>query len=87
MNLTIVKWAQWDKTQFRELLGLFMCVCIALCTTAAHNIALNRLDNFPSYHRDNRHCSDDVYLTEGGLRWFIGKSLPENLLKYRQNML
>jgi len=25
MNLSTVKWAQWDKTQSRELLGLFIC--------------------------------------------------------------
>jgi len=42
MNLSTVKWAQWDKTQSRELLGLFICVCIALCTTVAQNIAQNR---------------------------------------------
>jgi len=62
MNLCHVKWAQWDKTQSRELLGLFVCVCIALCTIVAHNIAQNRPDNFPSYPPDNHHCSDDVYL-------------------------
>jgi len=44
----------------------FICVCTALCTTVAHNIAQNRPDNFPSYHPDNHHCSDDVYLREGG---------------------
>jgi len=49
MNLITVKWAQWDKTHSRELLGLFICVCIALCTIVAHNIAQNRHDNFPSY--------------------------------------
>ena len=65
-DLRTVKWAQWDKTQSRELLGLFICVCIALCTIVAHNIAQNRPDNFPSYPTDNRHCSDDVYLMEGG---------------------
>ena len=32
MNLSTVKWAQWDKTQSRELLGLFICVCSSLCT-------------------------------------------------------
>jgi len=26
IHLSTVKWAQWDKTQSRELLGLFMCV-------------------------------------------------------------
>ena len=31
MNLSTVKSAQWDKTQSGELLGLFICVCIALC--------------------------------------------------------
>ena len=66
MNLSTVKWVQWDKTQSRELLGLFICVCIALCTIAAHNIAQNRPHNFPSYPLDNHHCSYDVYLREGG---------------------
>jgi len=56
---------QWDKTQSRELLGLFICVCIALCTIVAHNIAQNRPDNFPSYPPDNHHCSGDVYFREG----------------------
>jgi len=31
-----------------------VCVCIALCTIVAHNIAQNRPDNFPSYPPDNR---------------------------------
>jgi len=66
MNLSTVKWAQWDQTKSRELLGLFICVCIALCTIVAHNIAQSRPDNFPSYPLDNHHCSDDVYLREGG---------------------
>jgi len=67
MTLSSVKWAQWDKTQSRDLLGLFICVCIALCTIVAHNIAQNRPDNFPSYLPDNHHyCSNDVYLREGG---------------------
>jgi len=66
MNLRTVKWAQWDKTQSRELLGLFICVCSVLCTIVAHNIAQNRPDNLPSYPPDNHHCSDDVYLREGG---------------------
>jgi len=68
MNLSTVKWAQWDKTQSRELLGLFICVCIALCTIVAHSIAQNRPDNFPSYPPDNHHCSDDVYLREAECR-------------------
>jgi len=42
-------------------------VCIALCTIVAHNIVQNRPDNFPSYPPDNHHCSDDVYLREGGI--------------------
>ena len=53
MNLSTVKWAQWDKTQSTELLGLFICVRIALCTIAAHNIAQNRPDNLLSYPPDN----------------------------------
>ena len=42
MNLSTVNSAQWDKTQSRELLGLFMCVCIALFTVVAHSIAQNK---------------------------------------------
>ena len=52
MNLSTMKWAQWNKTQSRELLGLFICVCIALCAIVVHNIAQNRPDNFPSYPPD-----------------------------------
>jgi len=63
MNLSTVKWAQWDKTQSRELLVLFICVCSSLYTIVAHNTAQNRPDNFPSCPPDNHHCSDDVYLT------------------------
>ena len=67
MNLSTVKWDQWGKTQSRELLGLFICVCIALCTIVAHNIAQNRPDSFPPYPPDNHHCSNDVYLRERGI--------------------
>ena len=66
MNLSTVKWAKWDKTQSRELLVLFICVCSSLCTIVAHNTAQNRPDNFPSCPTDNHHCSDDVYLRERG---------------------
>ena len=41
-------------------------MCIVLCTIVAHNIAQNRPDTFPTYPLDNHHCSDDVYLREGG---------------------
>jgi len=61
-----VKWAQWDNTQSRELLGLFICVCSSLCTIVAHNTAQNRPDNFPSCPPDNHHCSGDVYFRERG---------------------
>jgi len=47
MNLSTVKWAQWDKTQSRELLDVFICVCIALCTIVAHNIAPKNRIIFP----------------------------------------
>jgi len=49
MILSTVKRAQWDKSHSRELLGPFICVCIALCTTVANNIAHNRPEIFPSY--------------------------------------
>ena len=66
MNLSTVKWAQWDKTQSTELLVLFIYVCSSLCTIVAHNTAQNRPDNFPSCPPDNHHCSNDVYLRERG---------------------
>ena len=44
MILSTVKWAQWDKTQSREMLDLFICVCIALCTIVAHNVQCCRRD-------------------------------------------
>ena len=69
MNLSTVKWAQWDKTQSREKLCLFICVCIAMCTIVAHNSTYDRPHNFPSYPPDNYHCSRDVYLREGGSWW------------------
>jgi len=56
------------QNQSRELLGLFICVCIALCTIVAHSIAQNRPVNFPSYPPDNHHFSTDVYMRERGER-------------------
>jgi len=38
-----VKWAQWDKTQSRELLGPFTCVCALHCVQLLHTI-LHRRD-------------------------------------------
>jgi len=81
MNLRTAEWAQWDKTQSRELLGLFICVSIALCTIVAHNIAQNRPDNFPSYPPDNHHCSNDVYL-RGGVAW-ASKNKKNDVLNHQ----
>jgi len=53
----------------KKLLGLFICVCIVLSTSVAHNTAQNKSDNLLSYPSDNHHCSDDVYLREGGQKW------------------
>ena len=50
------------------MLGLFVCVCIALWIIVARNIAQNRRDNFLSYPPDNHHCSSYVCLTEGGTK-------------------
>jgi len=63
MNLRTVKWVQWDKTQSRELLGLFICVCVALCTVIAQNIAQNRPDNFPSYPPDNHKSQQKLIIS------------------------
>jgi len=54
------------QNPIQRTVSLFICVCIALCTIVAHNIAQNRPDSFPPYPPDNHHCSDDVYLREGG---------------------
>jgi len=54
MNLSTVKWAQWDKTQSKELLGL-LCVHCTVHNCCKHNIAENRPDIFPSYPPDNHH--------------------------------
>ena len=51
----------------RTVRSVNVCVCIALCTVVARNIAQNRSDNFPSYPPDNHHCSDDVCLREGSV--------------------
>ena len=58
------------QNPIQRTVSLFICVCIALCTIFAHNIAQNRPDNFPPDPPDNHHISDDVYLREGvyGLR-------------------
>jgi len=71
-----MKWAQQDKTQSRELSSLFICVCIALCTIVSHNTAQKRPDNFPSCPPHNHHCSDDVYLREGGV--LLNRGLPSS---------
>ena len=37
------------QNPIQRTVSLFICVCIALCTIVAHNIAQNRRDNFPPY--------------------------------------
>ena len=54
------------QNPIQRTVSLFICVCIALCTVVAHNIAQNRPDSFPPYPPDNHHSSDDVYLREEG---------------------
>ena len=49
------------QNPIQRTVSLFICVCIALCTIVAHNIAQNRPDSFPPYPPDDHHCSDDVY--------------------------
>ena len=71
MNVSTVKWAQWDKTQSRDLLGLFICVRIAQCTIVVHNIAQNRPDNFLFYPPDNHQMS---IWGKGGVL-FAGKTI------------
>jgi len=58
------------QNPIQRTVSLFICVCIALCTIVAHNIAQNRPDSFPPYPPDDHHSSDDVYLREGGANRF-----------------
>jgi len=83
-----VKWAQWDKTHSRELSGPLICVCIALCTIIAHNIAQNRPDNFPSYPPDN-HRFQSLYLASGRRRGSVWGACPrqEVELIHRKQLL
>ena len=50
------------QNPIQRTVSLFICVCIALCTIVAHNIAQNRPDSFPPYLPDDHHSSDDVYI-------------------------
>jgi len=65
------------QNPIQRTVSLFICVCIALYTIVAHNIAQNRPDSFPPYPPDDQHSSDDVYLREGGLYnglpYYIGR--------------
>jgi len=54
------------QNPIQRTVSLFICVCNALCTIVAHNIAQNRPDSFPPYPPDDHHSSHDVYLREGG---------------------
>jgi len=37
------------QNPIQRTVSLFICLCIALCTIVAHNIAQNRPDSFPPY--------------------------------------
>jgi len=49
------------QNPIQRTVSLFICVCIALCTIVAHNIAQHRPDSFLPYPPDDHHSSDDVY--------------------------
>jgi len=60
------------QNPIQRTVSLFICVCIALYTIVAHNIAQNGPDSFPPYPPDDHHISDDVYLREGEhIRGFV----------------
>jgi len=70
------------QNPIQRTVSLFICVCIALCTIVARNIAQNRPDSFPPYPPDNHHISDDVYLREGGRQWQpFPRTEPSNVFK------
>jgi len=71
------------QNPIQRTVNLFICVCTALCTTVAHNIAQNRPDSFPPYPPDNHHISDDVYLREGGRSLNSNDSFPRWKFKNR----
>ena len=45
------------QNPIQRTVSLFICVCIALCTIVAYNIAQNRPDSFPPYPPDDHHNS------------------------------
>jgi len=47
------------QNPIQRTVSLFICVCIALRTIVAYNIAQNRPDNFPSYPPDSDAKTDD----------------------------
>ena len=55
------------QNPIQRTVSLFMYVCASHCAQLLHTI-LHKTgpDSFPSYPPDNHHCSDDVYLREGG---------------------
>ena len=51
------------QNPIQRTVSLFICVCIALCTIVAHNIAQNRPDNFPSYPPDNHKSQQKLVIS------------------------
>jgi len=48
------------QNPIQRTVSLFICVCIALCTIVADNIAQNKPDSFPPRPPDNHQSSFDT---------------------------
>jgi len=86
MNLSTVKWAQWDKTQSREMLVLFMCVCVCVCS-AVHCVhllhtVLHRTDLiiFPLAHQTITIAPMMSIWGKGGRMQYIVQHMSERMV-------
>jgi len=57
--------------------SLFICVCIALCTIVAHNIAQNRPDSFPPCPQTTRVPCSNAAKTWNPLKFAAVPQTPE----------
>jgi len=56
------------QNPIQRTVSLLICVCIALCTIVAHNIAQNRPDSFPPYPPDKTACDRETNTSQKQMR-------------------
>ena len=60
-----------SQNPIQRTVSLFICVCIALCTIVAHNIAQNRPDSFPPNPPDILRDLSLAYVIETFIRQIL----------------